>query len=464
VSIEIAIIAIGLGIMFIMAVRQPLRSIIPLYAALVPIGGVFRLPVPLPVPFNTLSSLVGGVAILATMVHIVLRGRARIPSVAVAVWLIFFAWIIMTAFWARLPTATFAELQIALPLVLLMVVVGFLPAGWDDVSAVRLAMVIGGAVVGGYALMLLLSGSSLPVQGFTERFSIATDPSQTNPNQLAAALLLPYILALDLVIWGRGPKLRPSVWRAVGAVSSLLITVALVLTGSRGGVIAAATGFIFMLIFSWRWHAEVRRSVLRLIAGALLTVVVFGFASFMAVQLSPEGRWAHLGSIDPLRRLTSSETGSSGRAEIWTTGYLACRQYCALGAGLGNFQTVFTELFATSGAGRNVGLDRPGHNLYIQVSVETGLVGLTLLGFALITEWRALRSTGGLAAALAASLVALLVVDGFESFLWFKYFWLFFLFIRLAERASLAGASASASVRTGELRQVARIEGHAVLI
>jgi O-antigen ligase len=427
---------------------------------------VLQLPVPLPSPFNTLSSLIGGVAILATTMHIVVRGRARIPSLAVAAWLFFFSWTIMSAFWAQLPKATVAELQIALPLVLLMVVVGFLPVSWDDVSVVRLAIVVGGAVIGCYALVLLITGSSLPVQGFTERFSIATDPSQTNPNQLAAALLLPLILSLDLAIWGRGPKLRPSAWKIFGGLSSLLISVALILTGSRGGVIAAATGFVLVLIFAWRWHPQVRRSVLHLVAGTLLTVVVLGLASFVAVQLSPEGRWASIGSIDPLRRLTSTESGSSGRAEIWTTGYLACRQYCTLGAGLGNFPTVFTQLFAESGAGKNVGLDRPGHNLYIQVTVETGFVGLTLLGFALISEWRAIRSTGSMAPALAASLVGLLVVGGFEYFLWFKYFWLFFLFIRLAERASFARVGSSIPARTRELRQLARFgaQDHEVVI
>ena len=103
----------------------------------------------------------------------------------------------------------------------------------------------------------------------------------------------------------------------------------------------------------------------------------------------------------------------------------------------------FTELFATSGAQRNVGLDRPGHNLYIQVAVEAGLFGLALLGFAFASEWLALRSTGALAPALAAALVALLVVDAFESFIWFKYFWLLFMVIRMAERRSLPRSSTS---------------------
>jgi O-antigen ligase len=153
--------------------------------------------------------------------------------------------------------------------------------------------------------------------------------------------------------------------------------------------------------------------------------------------------------------LIRTDAGSSGRSDIWTTGAVACRQFCASGAGIGNFQTVFTELFATSGAERNVGLDRPGHNLYIQVAVETGFVGLALLGFAFASEWMALRSTGDLAPALAAALVALLVVDAFESFIWFKYFWLLFIVIRLAERPSLPQMPASARLaREGEFRHV----------
>jgi O-antigen ligase len=130
------------------------------------------------------------------------------------------------------------------------------------------------------------------------------------------------------------------------------------------------------------------------------------------------------------------EEGSSGRTEIWTTGLVACRTFCGMGAGLGNFPVVFTDLFATSGAGRNVGLDRPGHGLYLEVAVETGLVGLALLGLALSAEWMALRRVGPIAPALAAALIALLVVDAFESFIWFKYFWLLFMVVRVAEGAT----------------------------
>lgn len=421
---------IGLGIW------RPTRTIIPLYAALVPIGGVLEIPVPLPAPFNSLSSLVGGFVILAIVLHILLYGQGRIPSLPVAAWFIFLSWITMTAFWALQPAAVVEDLRLALPLVLLMTMVGVLPSEENDVGAVRVAIVVGGAVIGVYALALLLTGSSLPIHGTAQRFSIVSDPSRTNPNQLAAALILPLIFSLDLVLWGRGPYVGAATWKLVGAGSALVIGLALILTGSRGGVIAAIMALLVLLALTWRWLADGRRAVIRFVVGTFLTVVLLAFVSFVAVKLSPQGRLAEVASIDPVERLTSYEAGTSGRSDIWTTGLAACRQYCALGAGFGNFPTVFTDLFATSGAERNVGLDRPGHNLYIQIAVETGFVGLALLGLAFACEWMALRSAGTLAPALAAGLVALLVVDAFESFIWFKYFWLLFMVIRLAERAS----------------------------
>jgi O-antigen ligase len=430
-----ALIASGGIALLLLGIARPARTIIPFYAALIPIGGVFQLPVPLPAPFNTLSSLVGAMAILATVVHIVAYGRARIPSLPVAAWLVFLAWCSVSAFWARSPATTLRELLIALPLIMLMVAVGILPSTERDLSAVRLAIVAGGAAVGGYALLLLIGGSSLPIHHTAERFSVVTDPSQTDPNQLAATLLFPFLLSLDLAIWGRGPRLRARTWRLVGGVSAVLIVVALALTGSRGGAISAVVGFLCFLFLEWRWHPEIRRAVIGLVVGTMLTIAVGGLVVFTAAKLSTEGAWAAT-AVAPLQRLFNSEQGTSGRAEIWTTGLSACRQYCGLGAGLGNFPVVFTDLFATSGAGRNVGLDRPGHDLYLELAVEIGAIGITLLGLAIVMEWMAIRRVGSLAPALASALVALLVADGFESFIWFKYFWLLFMVVRLAEAAS----------------------------
>jgi O-antigen ligase len=458
--------ALGALVLFGLGVARPTRTIIPLYAALVPMGGVFELPAPLPSPFNTLSSLVGAMAILATIVHIVLYGRTRIPTLPVAVWLVFLAWCTVSAFWALRPRAALEEVFVAVPLVMLLVAVGMLRTNEEDVRSIQLAVVVGGASVGAYAVLLLMIGSALPIHGTAQRFSIATDPSQTNPNQVAAMLLLPLLLALDMAMWGRGPGGQPRTWRYVGGACSLLITVALILTGSRGGVIAAGTGFLLILIFAWRWHPEVRRAVMGVVVGTVMTIAVVGSSYFAAAKLSSEGSWVDRSSA-PLQRLIRFEEGSSGRTEIWATGVLACRSFCGWGVGLGNFPVVFTDLFATSGVGRNVGLDRPGHALYLELAVEIGLVGLTLLGLALAAEWIAVRRTGRIAPALAASLVALLVVDAFESFIWFKYFWLLFMVVRVAEGAMATDRAARRPWLLGiadDLSRPSSVRHHAQLV
>jgi hypothetical protein len=47
-----------LGVLILVAcVRRPVATIVPVYAALVPFGDVFSLRVPLPKPFNSLSSV-----------------------------------------------------------------------------------------------------------------------------------------------------------------------------------------------------------------------------------------------------------------------------------------------------------------------------------------------------------------------------------------------------------------------
>lgn len=428
----------------LVAVARPNRTILPAYAALVPIGSVFKLGVPLPEPFNTLSSLFGGIAIAAMLLHVVLTRRARIPSLPVGAWLVFLAWSASTALWARRPGDVVRELSIALPLLLLVVIVGILPRERGDLDRLRIAIVLGGAVVGAYALFLVATGSSLPTHGFGERFSVASDPGQTNPNQLAATLLLPFVLSLDLVITGCRTLRHRAFWRFLGCITAFMILVPIVLSGSRGGLLAAVIAVLLTLAFTWWWIVDARRSVVRTATWMLLSIVVLATASYLAVRLAPEGKVAEVLSSDPIQRVVAGDSGTSGRAEIWTTGLLACERYCGMGAGLGNFPTVYGELFAFSGAERNVGLERPGHNLYLEVVVETGVVGLTLLAVALIAEWMAMRTTGRAAPALAAVLVALLVVDMFEGFIWFKYFWLPFILIRIAEEA---GPGRSATLR-----------------
>jgi O-antigen ligase len=425
---------VGLTVSVFLLVR-PTRTIIPLYAGMIPVGSLVKLPIPLPAPFNSLSSVLGAIAIAAVLGHVIVYRQGRIPSIPVAAWVAFLAWAMVTTFWAVDWRAAVDVIFVASPLVLMMVVVGITLTDELDLDALRIGIICGGIAVGGYALFLLLTGSALPVHGTTERFSVASTAEETNPNQLAASLLLPMVLSMEWIFTGGPPWWRPALWRALGAIGATLVIVAIVMSGSRGGVLAALIGFVLTLVFWWRRVPEVRPRVTRVIAATLFTVIGLGSLIFVLLSVFPEGRVADTLRSDAIQRLIHVQTGSSGRTEIWTTGYLACERYCDWGGGMDSFPVIFDQIFPFSAAAKNVGQDRPAHNVYLELAVETGFIGLTLFGLAILAEWKLLRSREmrKVGPSVSAALIALLTTNVFEGQIWFKYFWILFVFVRVAE-------------------------------
>ncbi|MGZ4150452.1 MAG: O-antigen ligase family protein [Actinomycetota bacterium] len=424
-------------LVLVLSVRRPLATIVPVYAALVPFGDVFSLRVPLPKPFNSLSSVVGALTIVTLVIHLLLVRRGRVPTLPVGLWLAFLGWGALTFLWAQDPTNVSHEVLIAAPLLLLLVLVSMVTVTRAELYRVRDAIVLSGAGVGAYGLLLMLAGKALPAHGLTDRFSVAANPSNTNPNQLAAALLLPAMLAIGLVLEGRteGPRWRP--W--FGGVSAVLTAFAMAISGSRGGALAGVVGFATLLILWYRWRPWQRDRVRRVVAGTAIGGVVVIVLLAIIVALFPQGKVASIVTNGPLQRLTQTSS-SSGRAEIWTTGAIACRTYCAVGAGMSNFPIVYSQAVAFSDVTRNVGISRPGHNLYLETVVEMGVVGFALFWIAIGSEFRSLRARRSfdLTAALTAAIVAILLADFFEAFLWFKHAWLPFMMVRLLEGAYAA--------------------------
>jgi O-Antigen ligase len=434
---------VGMLAFGILSVARPGRTILPLYAALVPAGGVFELSLPIPAPFNTLSSVVGTGVIIAILAHVVLYRRGRIPRLPVGVWAFFVAWITATAWWAIDRSAALDLAVVAWPLALLMIMVSLLPADERDLDAVRLAVIASGSLIGSYALFLLLTGSALGHAD--QRFAIAGGAGDTDPNILAASLLIPLALSVERVILGGHRWLRSRSWRLLGSLGALLSMLAIVSTGSRGGVLAAGVAIGSVLIVCRR-RPQARRAVHATLATVLIGGVVLLTGATISVRLDPGGPVHELLTEPPLGRLPAAELGGSGRLEIWLTGYRLCGLHCGAGSGLGTFPSAYNEVFAFSGAARYAGTDRPAHSIYIELAVEAGVIGFTLLCFALLAEWSSLGASGAslIAPSLGGILLAILVANIFLSTFWFKYFWLVLILIRLAE-----GSAGSALTRHG---------------
>ena len=140
----------------------------------------------------------------------------------------------------------------------------------------------------------------------------------------------------------------------------------------------------------------------------------------------------------------SSRTGAgAARVGIWVAGWEAVKHYGIVGAGLSNFHVVYDKYMGASTLFR--GAERDPHNIYLEILVELGLVGLLLFALASVTQVREANASrvaaGPVAAELSKFLLAcevacfgMLACSFFLGVLWFKPFWLAWIFLAVLVR------------------------------
>jgi len=395
----LAVAALPLLVLILSAgLRSPIGVLLAAYAAILPLGSSVTLSVGLPAPFNSLTSLVGIAVVLAMIVHLSLaRVSARTIVSAVPAWTTFTALCGMSIAWSVDPAQTASEFFLLLSLLGLYVVTMMMPVSRRDLAKLELGIVVGGAVAGAYALLLLATSSLQLTRRDIPRFSTAGGVGQqADPNITAATLVLPLAVAL-------GRSLRAGTLRerfAFGAAAALSAA-AIVLTGSRGGMLAGVVTILIVM-----FDSEHRRKAFTIVGVAAIVVGLI-FAN------APE---------DLRRRV--NRTGSSGRTDIWRTGLAACGTYCWAGSGLGTFPTVYQNTLHTDPSAKGMDFPFVAHNIWISAAVETGVVGLVLLAFALALVCRdLLRLPRAFRGPPLAGFVGVLVASFFLSSLGFKYFW-----------------------------------------
>ena len=148
-------------------------------------------------------------------------------------------------------------------------------------------------------------------------------------------------------------------------ISIVLMAVAVVLTGSRGGVLAYFAIFAVCVIALFqRKENGVKLSVPIGIAAAL--VLTIGLVVF-------------LGGADPLLRgfglQNSTEDISSGRLHFWSVAWQVFTANPILGAGLDAFGVAYTQFDTRNGIFRT----EQAHNDYLQMLADGGLVGFAII-------------------------------------------------------------------------------------
>jgi O-antigen ligase len=191
-----------------------------------------------------------------------------------------------------------------------------------------------------------------------------------NRHHFAALMEMTIALSLGLIYAGAVTKEL----RAIQIFSTLIMGVALVMTGSRGALLSlmGIIGFLTLLSLKTRKRGDrddrrvtLLQKLMPVAGGLMLVLTIFGTVLF-------------LGGENELTRsigLIKSDDVSAGRLHFWQTTLQVIRDNLLLGVGLDALGSAYTRYDTWNGIFR---VDR-AHNDYLQVFAEAGILGFVSL-------------------------------------------------------------------------------------
>jgi len=375
------------------------------FLEIVPFGG----------PALSFSKLLGGLLLVSWLTLMTTR-HVRIDSAIVKpaclILVALMSWIAISATWAEDPAAVYDLItRIGLNAVLYVIVL-------TSVSDRRIEIRLLVAFIAG-ALVAALYGIATPNQFEAEYGRL--ESAALDPNELAAVLVPACTLCMFAAI---GLRKRAGL-RLLAAAGGLICVATIVLTVSRGGLIALVVALVtaFLIAGRWRWRVA-------LVAAAGVAAIAIYFAGFA----SPT-------QVEHLQSTTQGETQvQEGRVTIWDVAWRIVEEHPAQGVGAGNFPVSARHYVIRAGSAPRSDLvinkTLVVHNTYLEFAAELGVIGLGLwlmfLGFSMGCLLRAAGLFKRLADAemellargLFAALAGLLAADFFISDQFGKALWL----------------------------------------
>lgn len=262
----------------------------------------------------------------------------------------FILWAGLSMFWTIHYVRTLIEFIQLLCYGLVFVLVNRLNEG-DKIKVARIALITG-VLIGGYGIVEYILIQST-------RYSW----NFINPNPLGI-----YFSILFLPTWGIYLR-KANKWLYI---SSVILIISLILTGSRGSMLALILAMPFVYIGIDRKHLfkAMGKTILLIISTSILTGMIMIAAPYVQENLGLQG---HL--LKSLVRVDSFVSSSiTGRLEFWRVALKLFANKPITGYGLGTFfQSYYLEY------GGNEWYSRFTHNHYLQTASELGIIGLGLL-------------------------------------------------------------------------------------
>lgn len=186
--------------------------------------------------------------------------------------------------------------------------------------------------------------------------------SFVNRHNFAAFMEMALGLPLGLMFVGAIKKDKRLLYvTAIG-----LMGVALLLSGSRGGLVALLAQIIFLVILTTKTRGGGQIALKVGLAIALVAAIVAG--SFFVGGENSLTRFAETAASNDI---------TTDRAHIWSVTLSVIADNMPFGAGLGSFGIAYTPFDSMSGLARV----EQAHNDYLQVLADAGIVGLIIGAF-----------------------------------------------------------------------------------
>ena len=422
-----ALLGLGAGLIFLLASILSLAIAMEQYRILIGLlllGLLTVLPVQMSlglfavtVPFDTVlvigdstsvSAVLGGLTGITLVVYGLLSGRQQTPPRTALWWGLFVAWSAASVLWAVNPEIAMQRLPTVLTSFALYVAVVSFRISRRELHWIFVLTVIGGLVAALISMRQFAENVTL-----SGRATLTFGPRQANPNDFAASLLLPVALSLA------GFSTFSERWKkAVMLAAGLLLGAGVLLTMSRGALIAlVVTVGVSLVRPRIRWRA---------LTALLIVAVALAFLPRLFLQ----------------RLESSASSRGQGRFDILIVGAAIVQAHPIVGAGLENFIVEYARYAGKAPVFR--GLDRPAHNVYMQVQAETGIIGLALFLFA---AWQQMKRRKQFSEpisaridyfgfALEAACWGMLAMGLSGSIHWNKPFWLAFTLLASAARCT----------------------------
>jgi O-antigen ligase len=327
-------------------------------------------------PFGNVARVIGLLLILVAIPAVLQAGRLRTPGLLQWMVLAFYLWFCCSYFWTIDQQATLEKMRAHFQEMMIVWLIWEFAESPHDLRALLRAYVAGSWVLAVLTVANLASAEALAA-GQTRFVAVGQDP-----NDVARFLDLGFPLAALLL--NSEPRWP---WRALAFGYLPVGVVAVLITASRGGFIAAVialAGCALLLLRRPTRTAMASTLALPAIAGALRFTV-------------PHETFERLATIPS--QIAGGDLNQ--RMNIWTAGWHAFVQAPWLGTGAGSF---------VSAAGMDP--QDTAHNTALSIVVSTGLFGLFIaVSIVCAVVWALKKTRGSVLLALATVLLVWIVTS-----------------------------------------------------